>query len=70
MKFLIIVAAYLVECVESIIAQTYNQEDYEILLINDGSTDGRTGQLCDILSQRYSNSFIKVIHKANGGIFC
>ncbi|MDE7017261.1 MAG: glycosyltransferase [Lachnospiraceae bacterium] len=53
---------YLERCVDSIRNQTY--ENLEILLIDDGSTDG-TGQLCDILAKQ--DNRIRVYHKANGG---
>lgn len=49
-------------CVDSICAQTY--KNLEILLIDDGSTDG-TEKLCDILSER--DDRIRVFHKENGG---
>ena len=54
--------AYLPRCVESICAQTY--ANLEILLIDDGSTDG-TDKICDT----YVNidSRIIVHHKENGG---
>ena len=35
---------YIIQCVESIINQTYN--NFEIILIDDGSTDN-SGYLCD-----------------------
>lgn len=68
MKFSIIlpiynVEAYLQECVDSILKQTYN--DYEIILVNDGSTDG-SPKLCDELAAKYD--CIKVVHKVNGGL--
>ena len=53
---------YLEECVESILAQTV--PDYEILLIDDGSTDG-SGALCGKLGD--SDERIRVFHKENGG---
>ena len=53
---------YLEECINSIIAQTY--QPVEIILVDDGSTDS-SPQICDKYSS-YSN--IKVIHKPNGGL--
>ncbi|MCM1568136.1 MAG: glycosyltransferase [Roseburia sp.] len=53
---------YLPRCVHSITAQTY--ERLEIILVDDGSTDG-TGKLCDSLAaQDYR---IRVYHRKNGG---
>lgn len=49
-------------CVESICAQTYRK--LEILLVDDGSTDG-TGALCDSLASQ--DERIRVFHKENGG---
>ncbi|MGT2894896.1 glycosyltransferase [Streptococcus entericus] len=71
MKFSIIIAAYnvadyLEECVASVAQQIYQDQDYEILLINDGSTDGRTAALCDDLAKRYP--VVRQIHKENGGL--
>lgn len=54
---------YLSACVESVRAA--GAVDYEILLIDDGSTDG-SGALCDALAERYSE--VRVIHQANGGV--
>lgn len=53
---------YLPRCVASICNQTYT--DLEILLIDDGSTDG-TSELCDKLA--LEDIRIKVFHKENGG---
>lgn len=39
--------------------------DWELLLIDDGSTDG-SGALCDRLSQRFAP--VRVFHQANGGV--
>ena len=48
-------------CVRSLCAQTYT--NLEILLIDDGSTDG-TGELCERLA---ADERILVRHKENGG---
>lgn len=57
------VQQYLPQCVESILAQTYQR--LEIILVDDGSTDG-SGRVCDELAQR--DNRIQVIHKPNGGL--
>ena len=53
---------YLPACVDSI--RAVGVEAYEILLIDDGSTDG-SGALCDDLAAQYSE--IRVIHQPNSG---
>lgn len=53
---------YLPRCVDSICGQTY--EKLEILLVDDGSTDG-TGALCDDLAAK--DARIRVFHQQNGG---
>lgn len=57
------VEAYLRQCIDSIIGQTYR--DLEIILVNDGSTD-RSGDICDEYVAR--DPRIKVLHKTNGGL--
>lgn len=54
---------YIRECIESVINQTY--AFWEMILIDDGSTDG-SGKICDDFS---SDSRIKVIHQENAGAF-
>ena len=55
--------AYLRTCVQSIWAAGLT--DYEILLVDDGSTDG-SGAVCDALAEEFPH--IRVIHKENGGV--
>lgn len=57
------VEKYLEECIESVLAQSFT--DYELLLIDDGSTDS-SGDLCDQIAQR--DTRIRVFHKSNGGL--
>jgi len=53
---------YLKRCINSILTQTFN--NFELILVNDGSTD-KSGSICDEYSKM--DYRIKVIHKANGG---
>lgn len=54
---------YLQKCVQSVLNQTYT--NFEILLIDDGSTDSSKA-LCDELDSKESR--IKAFHKKNGGL--
>ena len=57
------VEKYLSKCIESVLEQDFS--DYEIILIDDGSTD-TSGKLCDEYAENYSA--IKVIHQQNKGL--
>lgn len=57
------VEKYLAECIESVIAQTY--ENWELLLIDDGSDDS-SGRMCD--EYAVNDERIKSVHKENGGV--
>lgn len=66
------VSPYLRKCVDSLIHQDFR--DYEIILVDDGSTDG-SGELCDeivrelkIEDRRLKNIQLHVIHQENGGL--
>ena len=68
MIFSVIIPVYNVEkflrqCIDSVLAQTFL--DYQVLLIDDGSTDS-SGTICDEYSEKYA--FIKTIHQQNQGL--
>jgi len=56
------VASYLKEALDSVINQKY--QDLEIIVIDDGSTDG-SGAICD---QYLVDHRVKVIHQENCGL--
>ncbi|SFU99406.1 glycosyltransferase family 2 protein [Butyrivibrio sp. INlla21] len=57
-------AKYMDECLSSVLGQTL--KDIEIILVDDGSTDGVSDKLCDEYKQK--DDRIKVLHKENGGL--
>ena len=57
------VEAFLAACVESVLAQTY--QNLELILVDDGSPDN-CPQMCDAFAAR--DSRVRVIHKENGGL--
>lgn len=56
-------SAYLHECIDSILSQTYT--NFELYLINDGSTDN-SGEIIDIYGRK--DSRINTVHKDNSGV--
>ena len=57
------VEKYLEQCVSSV-SQQPESDDIEVILVDDGSTDG-SGKLCDALAKKYSR--IVCVHQKNGG---
>ena len=57
------VEKYLSRCVDSILAQTY--ENLEIILVDDGAKDS-SGAICDEYAAK--DGRVRVIHKENGGL--
>ena len=58
------IARYLDDCVQSVLNQTFN--DIEVILVDDGSTDGICPEMCDEYTK--NDKRVKVIHKTNGGL--
>ena len=56
---------YIDECMNSVLNQTF--DDYEVVLIDDGSTDG-SGEICDRYFSENSEKIV-VVHKKNEGLF-
>ena len=56
------VVQYLDTCLQSVVSQSLS--DFEILLVDDGSTDG-SAELCDVWAKK--DSRIRVIHQKNAG---
>ena len=68
------VEQYLRKCVDSLLNQDIPSSEYEIILVDDGSTDG-SGAICDDYVHRLENGDwklenvqIRVIHRENGGL--
>lgn len=59
------VEKYIANCLESLVKQNIAFDTYEIIIINDGSTD-ESARLAEIYSDTYSN--IHVIHQKNAGL--
>lgn len=59
------VADYLPACMDSLLRQQC--DDWEILLVDDGATDGKCPALCDEYGAKYPD-LVRVIHQPNGGL--
>lgn len=70
LKLSIVVPVYNVEkyigkCLDSLLNQDLNEHEYEIIVIDDGSTD-RSPEICDVYANREPR--IRVIHQLNQGL--
>ena len=57
------VELYLRECIDSVLAQTY--QNLEVILVDDGSPD-QCGSICEQYAEK--DNRVCVIHKENGGL--
>src|SRR3712207_5266398 len=55
---------YLAECLDSVLTQDLPRSDFEVVAVDDGSTDG-SAELLDSYCGRYRN--LRVIHQENSG---
>lgn len=59
------VEKYLRKCVDSLLTQDLPPEEYEIILVDDGSTD-QSGTICDEYAA--GHPIVKAMHQQNGGL--
>lgn len=59
------VADYLPKCLDSLLAQDIPQNEYEIIVVNDGSTDN-SGEIAQQYAEKYAN--ITLINQENKGL--
>ena len=56
---------YLERCMDSVFASDLS--DCEVILVDDGSTDGKSGMLCDEIASKNAE-VVRVIHQQNKGL--
>ena len=59
------VEPYLRKCIDSLLNQDLTEDEYEIVLVDDGSTD-RCGAICDEYASRHPH--VVALHQPNGGL--
>lgn len=56
---------YIAKCLDSVLAQGLDSAEYEVIVVNDGSTDNG-GEVVARYCQKYDN--IRLVNKENGGV--
>ena len=59
------VEEFLEEAMQSLLKQTIGFRNIQVIMVDDGSTDG-SGDICDRYQKKYPDQ-VFVIHKENGG---
>ena len=59
-------APWLHRCVDSVLNQSLGDDEHEVVLVDDGSTD-ESPAICDDYAKRYPGR-VRVLHLANGGV--
>ncbi|RZK40213.1 MAG: glycosyltransferase family 2 protein [Pedobacter sp.] len=72
MKFSVIIPVYnlegyIIRCLESFTSQNYHPKDFELVVVNDGSTDGSL-KLIEEFKNHFSDYKIEIFTKQNGGL--
>ena len=60
--------AYLWECLDSLVTQTFPKENFEVILVLNGCTEPWKSQIEEYISQRMQGMTIVFIHTERGGV--
>ena len=60
--------AYLWECLDSLVAQTFPKEDFEIVLVLNGCTEPWKSQIQEYIDAKMKGMNVKFIHTEQGGV--
>ena len=60
--------AYLWECLDSLVAQTFSKEDFEVVLVLNGCTEPWKSQIQEYIDAKMKGMNVKFIHTEQGGV--
>ena len=60
--------AYLWECLDSLVAQTFSKEDFEIILVLNGCTEPWKSEIQEYIDSKMKGMNVKFIHTEQGGV--
>lgn len=60
--------AYLWECVDSLVVQTFPKEDFEVILVLNGCTEPWKSQIQEYIDAKMKGMNVKFIHTEQGGV--
>lgn len=60
--------AYLWECLDSLVAQTFSKEDFEVILVLNGCTEPWKSRIQEYIATKMNGMNVKFIHTEQGGV--